>query len=89
MCGEEKPLTAFHICRSAKSGRYSYCKECTSKKRKKAGQNIPKDLEDSPFYGIEPRVIINEIKQRVNYLRALGWKYEGHMEYTKTYKVEI
>lgn len=41
------------------------------------------------FSKMQQREVIAEIRERINYLRDVGWKFEGHIEFVETKIVKL
>lgn len=95
-CKQEKPITDFNKSVKQKDGLQSYCKEC--KKSYSAAHYISVKSQHSQsatqphlteFDAFQPREIIAQIRERINYLRSKGWEYEGQLSYTETKIVKL
>lgn len=86
-CGRELTADMFNLSAKSADGLQSYCKECS----KKAALESKKRKFTPPYpllpNGQEPREVIQEIRERVNMLREVGFEYEGNLYYRQTIKI--
>lgn len=86
-CKRELPVDSFQAGK-AKDGLRLYCKECTKVKneelRKKRLQERAQKKVLKTFSGKQPREVINEIRERIGWLKSQGYKYEGRLTYLQT-----
>lgn len=98
-CGCEKPITLFHRKSASPDGLQGWCKSCQSESNRKrysrrkeisktTAQCAPCDANSS-FAQMQPREIIAEIREHINFLRANGWAFEGKLTYTQTKEVTL
>lgn len=101
-CGCVKPTTEFCVDRSTSDGLQKWCKSCHRtasqiRKIRKAGNLTQSAIHggsvgvdnNQPFAQMQPREIIAEIRERINFLRANGWAFEGKLTYTQVKEIAL
>lgn len=96
-CGQEKPITEYYRNRTRKDGYSSTCKVCHNAYMKeyhsnRNSKNTPPQSVTEPhpiFSKMQPREIQNEIRERVNYLRSMGWDCAVKLTYTQVREIVI
>lgn len=96
-CNRELPLNCFHKNKRNSDGLQCTCKECKRLYNKehyyaKKGKITPPQSVMNPhpiFSKMQPRELIAEIRERINYLRDNGWTFNGTLEYTQTKTVKL
>lgn len=98
-CGRELPLSEFPVNKGCKDGHTGQCKRCKvelareRRERKRGGQNKlvadkgtvnPMVAHNPKFKDMTPRVLIADMREIINELRARGYNYDGKLTYLQT-----
>lgn len=89
-CGQVKPFSEFYKSAASKSGLQSYCKDCANHfARQKKEHNTTLKNQHPVFSQMQHREIIEEVRERINFLRDNGWTFNGELKYTQVRIVKI
>lgn len=91
-CGRELPLSDFHKNKNSKDGLRNICKECANAHARKYYKNkVSNSLRLNGMIGggeeQTPNQIIDEIRERAEVLRGIGFNVNIEINYTKTIKL--
>lgn len=103
-CKQIKPISEFYAQKKAKDGHQYYCKVCSKQhpSRNTKDREMPSPPSDGikngtvkptyyhpMFSKMQQREVIAEIRERLNYLRDMGWKFEGNLTFVETKTVKL
>lgn len=96
-CGKVLPITEFYRKSKSKDGLQCVCKECHKAEvaecaaKRKAQTTLPEQhIAPHPIFSkMQPREVIAEVRERINYLRTIGWEGQLKMKFVKVHELTI
>lgn len=103
-CKQIKPISEFYEQKKAKDHHQNYCAVCSralsaerykkletlTPPQKKQHKKEVKPTDYHPMFSkMQQREVIAEIRERLNYLRDIGWKFEGNLTFVETKTVKL